>query len=824
MKISYNWLREYVDVTAPPEELAEMLTMAGLEVETIESIGGVPDGVVVGHVISVDKHPKADRLTVCSVDAGGGEPLQVICGAPNVAAGQRVPVATPGTRLSMPDGAGGSKDLTVDRAAIRGVESAGMICAEDELGLSEDHSGIMVLEADAPVGQPFGEYLETRTGLRRDFVIDIAVTPNRPDATSHVGVARDVSALTDQPLRLPDVDVTVDPGEASRHIDVSIVSPELCHRYVGVVVRDVKIDESPAWLKQRLEAIGLRPRNNVVDITNFVMHEIGQPLHAFDLDELTDAAIVVGATEGPTKFTTLDDRERELPTGTLMIRDGARDVAIAGVMGGQNSEVSDKTVNVLIESAYFDPSSIRRTAKALGLQTDASYRFERGVDPDAQAWAAMRAAQMMVDVAGGTIVGGPVDAHPMPHERLSIEVRTSRADDLLGTHVPRQETIRQLRAIGIEVVEEEGGRLTCTIPPHRPDIEREVDVIEEIARLHGYDRIEEPPHSRIPGFVPRTRNEDAARENLFSRVTGWGFREVFTNSLLSEDVARRFRDEAVMGDLYRGSVVTTANAITQEMSTLRPSLLPGLLQVAQHNVNHGRTDIRLVETGHVFTRDEQAATLIPGYEEHEALSFLLTGRDADRHWATEPRSFDFHDISGVVDSVFELLRVEGVAREVRAEATDIVEVGVAYVLSGEFVGFASQLAGGVASEYDLEGPVLFAEMNWTRLLQKVPPIAERAYREISRFPTVERDLAFVVSQNQAAGPMLDTIRGAGGSLLADAGVFDVYEADRVGPGKKSVAFYLRFVADRTLTDDEVDAAVRKVVAEVTRSFDADLRE
>ncbi|NNE46202.1 MAG: phenylalanine--tRNA ligase subunit beta [Rhodothermales bacterium] len=826
MKISYNWLKEYVDVTASPADLADMLTMAGLEVESVDAIGGMPDGVVVGHVLSVDRHPDADRLTVCSVDVGASEPLQIICGAPNVESGQLAPVAKIGARLSIPDtrAEGGFSDIVVSSRSMRGVESNGMICAEDELGLSTDHSGIMVLAKDAKIGEPLQEYLERTTGRREDFVIDIAVTPNRPDATCHVGIARDVAALTNQPLRIPEVTIPTGPGEAGNHVAVTIASPELCHRYVGVVVEGVRVGESPDWLKVRLEAVGLRPRNNIVDITNFVMYEIGQPLHAFDLDELSGARIEVRATEAPTKFTTLDDKERELPAGTLMIRDGERDVAIAGVMGGQNSEVSDRTVNVLIESAYFDPSTVRRTARHTGLQTDASYRFERGVDPEVQAVAAMRAATLMAKIADGTVIDGIVDVHPAPHVLRQLEVRMMRADHVLGTRIPRPQAVRQLEAIGIGVTVGDGDRLSCTIPPFRPDIEREIDVIEEIARLHGYDKIEEPRTSRIPGFIPRTRKEDGARELLFSRLTGWGYREIYTNSLLPEERARAFYDEVISGDLYGGEVVTTANAITQEMTTLRPSLIPGLLQVARHNANHGRTDIRLVEVGHVFSRQQHESSIVPGYEEHEALALLLTGQDGERHWSHEPHTFDFHDISGTAAAIPDLLEIGNVTTRLHDEPSSIVEHGLSYFAEDVYIGFAGQLREEVAKEHDLAGPVLFAELNWTRILDRMPSIETRTYSPISRFPTVERDLAFVVDAGQSAGPMLDTIRNESGPLLTSVSVFDVYAGKSIGQGKKSIGFFLRFGADRTLTDKEVDARVEQVVRTVVRVYNADLRE
>ena len=450
MNISYNWIGEYVDHGLPVDELAHALTMSGLEVEEVAQIGANLDGVVVGHVLEAGQHPNADRLRLCRVDVGDGEPVQIVCGAPNVATGQKVPVAMVGTTLMLPDRKNPDEKVPVKikKAKLRGEVSQGMICAEDELGLGHDHSGIMVLPPEAEVGTPFEAYLKAQGVPSSDAVIDIAITPNRPDATSHIGVARDVAALTDQPLTRPDVSLPTEGGEAAELVTVQLDAAEACPRYVAMVVKNVAIGESPAWLKARLEAIGLRPRNNVVDITNYVMHECGQPLHAFDLGEIAGQTIRVRLTEGEETFTTLDSVERKLPAGTLMIADAERDVAIAGVMGGENSEVTDDTTDVLIESAYFDLSTVRRTAKALQLQTDASYRFERGVDRDGQVWAAARAAALMADLAGGEIVPGMVDAHPVKPEPRRITLRPFRVEQILGVDIPLGEIERLLTAIG----------------------------------------------------------------------------------------------------------------------------------------------------------------------------------------------------------------------------------------------------------------------------------------------------------------------------------------------------------------------------------------
>ncbi len=827
MKISYNWLKQYVPLTASAAALAETLTMGGLEVEDVERIGSNLEGVVVGHVRAVRPHPNADRLTLCDVDLGNGESVQIACGAPNVAAGQKAPVATVGTTLMLPSRENPEERLPVEikKARIRGENSEGMICAEDELGLSTDHSGVMVLPIDAAIGQSFAEHLRDRGIEPSDAVLDVSITPNRPDATSHIGVARDVAALTGVNLQKPAVALPREGGEVASAVTVELLTPDTCPRYVALLVRGVTVAESPDWLKRRLTAIGLRPRNNIVDVTNFVLHESGQPLHAFDFDEIAGATIRVRLTESETPFTTLDDKARTLPPGTMMIADGERDVAIAGVMGGENSEVTDETKNVLIESAYFDPTSIRRTAKALGIQTDASYRFERGVDRDGQVWAAARAAQLMVKLAGGEIVPGMVDAHVEKIEPRTVEVRTSRIDSLLGVHVPVDKATSLLEAIGFGIEERRADPpiLVCTIPTYRPDVEREVDVIEEIVRLYGFDRIPEPSRSVVPNKTPQALPEDRLRGSARALLSGTGFREIYTNSMLRRDLADRFNEPAPAAERSSGAVVETLNPISQEMAAMRPSLLPGALQVLTFNHKHGQRPLRFFEFGHVYRKTGRPDTIVPGYAEHESLLIAMSGPATEGSWDVEVRPVDVYDLKGAVTLLLESIRLPDVDFEPEYRPTGVTRHHLTILSSATRIGILARLSDAVADDFDLPDPVFVAEIDWETVTTLAAPHLVRRYHAVSRHPVVERDLAVIVDREQPAGPMMRTIRNVAGDLLKDVDVFDLYEGAHIGEGKKSVAFSLRFGADRTLLDEEVDDRVNDVVAALESDHGAELR-
>lgn len=825
MKISYNWLNDYVAHGLTPEALDDVLTMCGLEVEEIETMGASLAGVVVGRVASTMQHPNADRLTCCKVDVGESELLDIVCGAPNVAAGQKVAVATVGATLMLPDRKHPEEKVPVKikKSRIRGEVSLGMICAEDELGISDNHEGIMVLDDAATPGKDFEQYLAERGVTLNDAVIDIAITPNRPDAISHIGVARDVAAITQKPVALPAVQIPAAGGTAADQVAVKIEAPDGCRRYVAMVVRGVTIRESPAWMQQRLIAIGLRPRNNVVDVTNYVMYECGQPLHAFDYDQVAGQQIVVRYCTPGEKFVTLDDRERALPANTLMICDGARSVAVAGVMGGQNSEVTDDTVNVLIESAYFDPSSIRKTAKALGLQTDASYRFERGVDADGQAWAASRAAALIAELGGGTVVDGMVDVHPAPIKMPEITLRHARIGHVVGHEIEPAIVERLLTAIGFEVQVQDGDEkiYSCKVPSYRPDVAREIDVIEEVARLYGYNSIPEPSHTTVPSQTPHEMQNGLLRRKVRTVLAGMGYRETYTNSMVRKEVAEAFNQAFLTGQ--EGDVVYTLKPISQEMAALRPSMLPGLLTVMAYNQNHGQRMLRFMEFGHVFHKGEKKGAMVEGYAEHTSLILVLGGLRHQASWDAEEAQAGFHDLKGHVATLIESLGVEDVRMDAVYESTPATDYHIVISSQGRQLGIIARLSAAQQSAYGIKEPAYFAEINWDLLFEKSKAKIRRQYEPISRFPAVDRDLAVTVDRNLDVGGLIESIKKAGGKLLQEVSVFDVYTGERVAADKKSVAFGLRFGAHRTLKDKEVDARVKAVVKALDEGFGAALR-
>ena len=830
MDISFRWLNQYVEQDWAPDDLAERLTMAGLEVETVEPVGQSLDGVVVGEVKTVREHPNADRLVLCDVDLGDGAPSQIACGAPNVAEGQKVPVATVGTTLSLPDPDNPEErqELTVEARTLRGEASEGMICAEDELGLSGDHSGIMVLDDEATVGTPFPNYLNERDLPATDTVLNIELTPNRPDAASHIGVARDVSALADSALQRPEAETPSPGGEVAEEITVNIEDEAGCPRYVALLVRDVDVTESPLWLRRRLTAIGLQPRNHVVDVTNFVLHECGQPLHAFDLDTIADDTIIVRRAGEETTFTTLDDEERDLPEDTLLICDAEKPVAVAGVMGGANSEVSADTTDVLIESAYFDPSTIRRTAKALDVQTDSSYRFERGVDRDGQVWAAARAAELIAELGDGTIVPGMVDEHPAPPSAETVALRPDRLNQVLGMEVPTEEAQRLLDAIGFDIEEDESA-LYCTVPTWRPDVSIEEDLIEEVARLHGYDQIPEPERVPVPSRTPQQPPEEILERQARGLLKGLGYREIYTNSMLRTERAERFNAPPVGSG--RAPVVETKNPISEEMAALRPRLLPGTLEVMQHNRNHGQEALRVFEFGRVFRRaTEEDDPIVPGYCEHPALLIALSGPHAPTGWDTEPRTADLFDLKGTVETLLDDLRVPSVRltpRDGDGEtdgAAPVTQHHIDIASGGTLLGTLARVDDDVTADFDLDTPVFVAECDWAALVDAATAAQHRDYEPVSRVPVVDRDLAVLVHTDQPVGPLQDTIRDAGAPLLRRVDVFDVYAGEGIEEGAKSVAFTLRFGADRTLTDEEVDAQIDAIVDRLEDDHGARLRQ
>ena len=814
MNISFNWLQEYVDIAMSPAELADRLTLSGLEVEAVEPLGPSLDGVVVGHVLDVQPHPNADRLTVCHVDTGAEAPVEIICGAPNVGAGQQVPVATPGCTLVLK-----GKSVKIKQAKIRGVRSSGMICAEDELGLSDDHSGIMILEHPAKPGESVAGYLK-RHGLGGfDVAIDLAITPNRPDAVCHIGVARDVAALTDSKLRLPNVAVPENSGEIYDRLSVSIECAELCRRYAAMMVTDVTVSESPPWLQQKLTAVGLRPINNIVDVTNYVMYECGQPLHAFDYDRLSGGEIIVKASKGGEQFATLDGKSHTLPAGVVLICDKAQPIALGGIMGGANSEVEASTTTVLIESAWFDPSCTRRSARLLGMQTDASYRFERGVDASGQVRAAARAAELIAALGGGRVVDGCLDAHPLPLKRPSIELRLSRIPAILGVTVPVDDVKRILTALGFTVSQAEG-TLLCQVPSHRPDVSLEVDLIEEIARIYGLDKIEESRTTPLSGSVPLERPIDQRRESVHMLLNGRGYREIYTNSLLEQDIAQRFSDQSLGTDY---PVVETLNPVSNSMTTLRPTLLPGLLKVMQFNTHHGQAPLRFYEFGHVFHRTSEEASYIDGYAEYETLILGMSGPANPQSWDGQDREVDFYDLKGDVETLLSSLRLPEVHMEFSQTPTAITSNQITLYCNKQRIGCIAQLHADLQRQWDIRAGVYFAEFNWTRLVLNTQASTQRTFTPVNRHPVADRDIAVILPHSQPAGPLLQTIKEVGAPLLQEVHIFDLYEDHRLGTQKKSLAFAMRFGAQRTLKDAEIDQKVGLIVKALHEIYGAELR-
>ena len=802
MKISANWLRTYIKTDTDTETIADKLTLLGLEVEEVIKHGSDFKKFVVGEIKQVKEHPNADRLQICEVFTGD-DTRDIVCGAKNVAAGQKVAVANEGAVIPtpMPDGS----YLTIRKMKIRGETSIGMICSEAELGISDDHSGILVLDDKLKPGTPLKDVL----GSEVDHVFEIGLTPNRPDAACHIGVARDLATVIDAELESPYSDVPPAKNDISDEIDIIIEDEEKCHRYAGFLVKDVKIEESPAWLKTRLESIGLRPVNNVVDVTNFILHEVGQPLHAFDADKIKGNKIVVKSFDKEIKFKTLDHTERTVPADTLFICDGSGPVAIAGVMGGEDSEVSEATANILIESAYFDPSSIRKAAKQLALQTDSSYRFERGIDPTMQVRAAAKAAEMIAELAGGTIADGYTDVHPVKHEPLSVDLRVSRVNHLLGTELKKAEVIKTLEALEFTVTEKNDNTLTCEVPPFRPDVTREVDLIEEVGRVFDYNNIPTPDTS--PSVTPEVLSEwEIFTERIRNAARSLGFREISTNSLLSKKEATLLIDEEKQVD--------TLNPVSQDNTTLRSSLTGGFLKTATYNLNRNQNQLRLFEIGHVFEKDKNG-TWVDGVKEHANLLLGVCGYRNRETWKGKPEEYSVFDLKSDLEALLIQLGIEDdVVRTAESNRKLI------YSIKGTQIAELSIPEKSLLKGFDLDVPAFIAELDLTELFKTGRVTSGQVYQQIPKYPSFEFDAAFTVDKNVKAGELSDEIRKTAGSILVNIDVFDVYEGANLGDQKKSIAFRLTFLdSNKTLTIKDVEPVVQKVVQALGKKFDAKLR-
>jgi phenylalanyl-tRNA synthetase beta chain len=805
MKISHDWLKEYVPIRLKPSKLAEDLSMIGLEVEGYEDLAAKYAGFVVGEVLERTKHPNADRLSVCKVNVGG-EPLQIVCGAPNVAAGQKVPVGLVGATVPQnqhdPDG----KPFVLSQVHIRGVQSSGMICSAFELGLGEDASGILVLDAKAKPGMPLSKYL----GMT-DVVYSMDITANRGDWLSHIGVARELQVISDVKASLPAVRIKESKTAVKGHAAVKIKDGLKCRRYVSRVVRDVKVGPSPKWMQDRLTAIGLRPINNVVDITNYILMETGQPLHAFDYDTLAEHTIVVQCANEGERFVTLDGKERTLRADTLMISDAAKPIAIAGVMGGANTEISDRTTTVLIESANFDPSSIRKTSKYLGLSTDASQRFERGVDIEMSLYAAHRAAQLLHELAGGEVLKGVIDAYPRKAAPRKVRIRMSRANAVLGTSFTKAEIVKFLGRLNLKAVKQTKDEVIFVVPSFRYDLIEEIDLIEEVARAYGYDKIETKTRTTIDFTKPLRTG--SLQEELRSYLIGAGYNEMLTYSL--QDKAK--------SQLTGERAVEVLNPVSTEASVLRTSLIPGALAVVQHNVAHGMKDLRLFEIGNVFAlKGEKPTDLLGDYSEDERVILVLSGRVVPQQYGTENRGVDFYDLKGEAQALLTKFCLDKYRFISYDTASALIEGALAVEINGSYAGLLGKIGKSIAERFDIDEPIFVCELKLSAF--EGSTVSEKKLIPLPRFPRVHRDLAFVVDAELQQEIVARTIREAGGTLLVDLVLFDLYQGDQVGAGKKSLAYSLEFQPlDRTLTDREIDAEVLRIVRRVEEACKAKLR-
>ncbi|HEU4902519.1 MAG TPA: phenylalanine--tRNA ligase subunit beta [Flavisolibacter sp.] len=805
MTISYNWLSEYLPVSIEPERLSRILTSIGLEVEKMEAfeeVKGGLQGLVLGEVLDVQQHPNADKLKLTKVSVGG-EPLQVVCGAPNVATGQKVVVATLGTTIYPT----GGEPLTMKVAKIRGVESHGMICAEDEIGLGTSHAGIMVLPDDAPVGTPAADYFKPFS----DVIYEIGLTPNRMDAMSHWGVARDVCAylthhdkLPAKPV-IPDVAFKVD--KPSLDITITVESIEACKRYSGVCLSNVKVGPSPKWMQERLKAIGLRPINNIVDITNYIQHETGQPLHAFDYDQIGGKKVVVKTLPDGTSFTTLDEKERKLSSEDLMICDENEPMCIAGVFGGLHSGVTEGTTNIFLESAWFNPVYIRKTSFRHGLRTDAATRFEKGVDISNTVNVLKRAALLIKELAGGSIASDVLDIYPSPEPKKEVALPYQYLRKLSGK-LYHPETVKAiLESLQFTIVKEGIDAMVLQVPHHKPDVSIPADVVEEILRIDGLDNIEIPTAITITPSVEEEYLSERLKEKVSGVLTGAGFTEILTNSITN---AAYFTEEEL------STSVKLLNNLSSELNMLRPSMLQTALEVIAFNLNRKNSDLRLFEFGKTYSTSG-----VGEYAETNHLCLYATGQLTESSWKGKGTPADIYYIKGVAAALFSALNIKEVRFE-NGDSSDF-EASLTAFIGNEKVGEIGLVKKALASQFDIKQPVLFGDLYWDAFMQKAGSRVQ--FKGLSRFPPVERDLAMVVPKSMPYIDIPEQIKKLRIAQLQDVRLFDIFESEKLGRDKKSLAVNFTFLdEEKTLTDKEIDGWMNKIMSTLEKNLGAEIRK
>lgn len=799
MKISLNWLKNYIDLKESPLTISKLLTDTGLEVEGLENIeqveGGLA-GLVIGEVLTCEKHPDADKLKVTTVDIGTDVPSPIVCGAPNVAAGQKVIVATVGATLYPTEG----EPFKIKKAKIRGEVSEGMICAEDEIGIGVSHAGIMILDTDLPNGTPAAEYFN----LEDDTLIEIGLTPNRADATSHIGVARDLKAVLNREIKWPSVDAFNQDNDALK-VEVVVENKEACPRYSAVTITDVKVGESPEWLKTYLRTIGLAPINNVVDITNFVLHEVGQPLHAFDADKISGGKVLVKTLPEGTKFTTLDEKERKLNSYDLMICDGnSKGMCIGGVFGGIDSGITTETKNIFLESAYFSPDYVRKTAQSHQLKTDASFRYERGTDPNITIYALKRAALLFKELAGGKISSDVTDIYDNPIKPFEVKVKYKNIDRLIGKKLSKEQVHSILESLDIKLENITDSDFLAIVPPYRVDVQREADVIEEVLRIYGFNNIELPEHvgsSYLADFPATDRNKIQFKiaETLASR----GYYEIITNSLTKPAYA------AGDSSIDENEDVIILNKLSEDLGVMRQSMLYSLLEVAAHNINRKQNDLKIFEFGKTYKLQEGK------YKESNRLAILITGNVDAEHWAEKLTKVAFHDLSASVNALLSKLTNKPLESSVSHNAP--FDYALEYHLNGKVLATLGKVKATVCRKVGVKQEIFYADLDWNLLLKQANN--NIVFEEVSKFPEVRRDLSLVIDKDVSFDKIKALATKLERKLLKKINVFDVYEGDKIDSNKKAYAMsFILEDKEKTLTDKVID----KTMAKLMSAFENDL--
>ncbi|MBN8697455.1 MAG: phenylalanine--tRNA ligase subunit beta [Bacteroidetes bacterium] len=814
MKISYNWLKQYVQTDLAPEEMGKLLTGCGLEVESIEKVetvkGGL-QGMVIGEVKTKEKHPDADKLSLTTVDIGTGELLNIVCGAPNVAAGQKVVVATIGAKLYPSTG----EPFEIKKSKIRGAVSEGMLCAEDEIGLGQSHAGIMVLNAEAKIGTPAKEYFN----IEEDFMFEIGLTPNRADAASHVGVARDLVAVLNTlhpenkvELQLPDVR-KFKTDNTDLTLEVSVENSAACPRYSGVSISNVKVADSPDWLKNKLLAIGLRPINNIVDITNYVLHELGQPLHAFDADKIKGKKVIVKTLAEKSKFKTLDDVERELSSEDLMICDTNGGMCIAGVFGGIESGVSESTTNIFLESAYFNSTSIRKSSKRHGLKTDASFRFERGTDPNITVFALKRAALLIKEIAGGSISSEIVDLYPAPVENFKVPFSFEKCNSLIGKKLDKELIKNILTSLEIKIESESNDALLLSIPPFKVDVTREQDVIEEVLRIYGYNNIEIPTALNSSLSFAEKPDKEKIQNIVSELLTNNGFNETMCLSLTKEDYSSRLKS------INAEQNVKMLNPLSSDLNVLRQTLLFSGLESIAYNQNRKNADLKLYEFGKTYlaVKGEQGNK----YIETKHLALFITGKKKEESWNAKAENVNFYTLKGYVKAIIDRL---GIDAKLNDTTTEEFVQGLSYTWNKRTLVTFGSIAKPVLKTMDIKQEVFFADFNWDLVIEAIKKNKALMYTEVPKFPEVRRDLAMLIDRSVKFDQLEQLAFQAEKGLLKNVNLFDVYEGDKLPEGKKSYALSFTLLDENaTLTDKQIEKIMEKLIKTYQEKVGAEIR-